>query len=70
MEPKLREIYGVDWTWWAIVAAQMEFPNHLSEQLVGLWGRYGEHAQLQGHEPDGRAFIVEFIEQNFPDVTR
>lgn len=68
MEPKLREVYKTDSSWIEIVAEQMDFPRELNEQLQGIWKGYAEHVKQQGLKPDPNQFVVQFVDENFPDA--
>lgn len=68
IEPKLREVYGAQGDWFAIVAGEMDFPAELPGHIQALWLSYSEHAQQQGVVADPVQFTHSFIDENFPDI--
>jgi hypothetical protein len=68
MEPQLVKIYGMNGTWYQIVAAQMDFPDSLPGKIRGLWEGYLAAARAAGAAVDPEEFAIRFVDSNFPDI--
>ncbi|WP_282298007.1 hypothetical protein [Stenotrophomonas sp. PS02289] len=65
MEPKLREVYGVEGGWLDVVAAQMQFPDSLPLRIKAIWEAGVESAGRQGLSVNANDFAVAFVDANF-----
>jgi hypothetical protein len=68
MEPLLRQTYGCDGSWDEIVAAQMEFPEDLPNQIRQLWEKNRGLAANAGQVLLPVAFAEMFLRHHFPYV--
>lgn len=68
MQPRLAQVYGDEGSWQDMVAAQMQFPPRLDEQVRRFWAGYLEHCKANGMPADPNEFVVSFIDQNFPGI--
>ncbi|WP_226469882.1 hypothetical protein [Luteimonas panaciterrae] len=66
MEPKLRNLYGVQGSWIEIVSSQMEFPPSLPAQIKEIWEKGLVRATEQGMQVDPNEFAMAFVDKNFP----
>ena len=66
MEPKLTAVYGTPGSWRDVVAAQMEFPASLPDQIREIWTRNVEAARSRGQTAIPEDFARAFVDQNFP----
>jgi hypothetical protein len=66
MEPKLSSVYGVDGSWFEIVAKQMDFPDSLPVQINEIWVSGKAKAEHQGLSVDPIEFTKQFVDTNFP----
>ena len=70
MQPTLAKAMGRHGTWQEIVSAEMDFPESLPEQIRKIWQNYLDKAKQQGASVSPEEFVMEFIDQNFPDVVK
>lgn len=68
MQPRLAQVYGDEGSWQNMVAAQMQFPPSLDDQVRRFWAGYLEHCKANGMPADPNGFVVSFIDQNFPGI--
>ena len=66
MESKLAGVYAQEGKWQDIVAAQLDFPQSMPEQIREIWKRNLLSAQQRGLTLDPREFAIAFVDQNFP----
>lgn len=65
MEPSLASTFGTEGTWFEIVAAQMEFPEHLPEEIARIWTNGKAKADQLGVTVDPVEFTHQFVYTNF-----
>lgn len=65
MEPKLRETYATQGTWFEIVAEQMDFRDDLPSRISVKWDSYSKHMQQKGVTADPMEFTYRFVDTNF-----
>ncbi len=64
LEPKLRETYASQGTWFEIVAEQMDLPDELPSQIDAAWDSYSKHMQQKGLAADPIEFTYRFVDAN------
>ncbi|QXI31596.1 hypothetical protein HU752_023320 [Pseudomonas vanderleydeniana] len=64
LEPKLRETYAMQGTWFEIVAKQMDFPDELPGRINALWISYSERMRKEGIDADPMMFTYGFVDSN------
>ena len=62
LEPKLRETYAVQGTWFEIVAKQMDLPDDFPRLINAQWGSYSNHMQQNGLVADPMEFTCRFVD--------
>lgn len=65
LEPKLRETYATQGTWFEIVAEEMDFPDELPSRINAKWDSYSKHMQQKGLTADPMEFTYQFVDTNF-----
>jgi hypothetical protein len=66
MEPRLRAIYNANGGWREIVAAQMDFPDDMPDQIRRIWDDgHDRFVAAHGQDPDPLAFTTIFVDTNF-----
>ncbi|MDP9989989.1 hypothetical protein J2W28_000631 [Variovorax boronicumulans] len=68
MHPTLAKALGRSGTWQEMVSAEMDFPESLSGQIKEIWKNYLNQAKQQGVSVSPEEFVVQFVDQNFPDI--
>ncbi len=67
MEPKLRDTFKGEGSWYELVAQQMEFPPSLPGQIHDIWVRgRAPFIEKYGTGPDPVEFTHQFVDTNFP----
>ncbi|SEB84363.1 hypothetical protein SAMN04490187_2181 [Pseudomonas jessenii] len=64
LEPKLRETYATQGTWFEIVAEQMDLPDELPSHINAAWDSYSKHMQQKGLTADPMEFTYRFVDTN------
>lgn len=64
LEPKLRETYATQGTWFEIVAEQMDLPDELPSNINAAWDSYSKHMQQKGLTADPMEFTYRFVDTN------
>ena len=65
MEPKFRDAYKVEGTWFEIVAQQMDFPDHLPNEIERIWTEGSARAAEMGLVAEPKEFTCQFVDNNF-----
>lgn len=69
LEPRLAQTFMASGTWQEMVGSQMGFADDVPDKIRHSWRRYLDHAQTQDQRVDPQAFVVDFVAQNFPDIS-
>ncbi|OPB00381.1 hypothetical protein BFW87_01405 [Pseudomonas fluorescens] len=64
IEPKLRETYALQGTWFEIVAKQMDLPDNFSSLINAQWDSYSNYMQQNGLTADPMEFTYRFVDTN------
>nr|BFD41616.1 hypothetical protein FFPRI1PSEUD_31150 [Pseudomonas sp. FFPRI_1] len=64
LEPKLRETYATQGTWFEIVAEQMDLPNDFPNRIHAKWDSYSKYMQQNGLTADPMVFTYQFVDTN------
>lgn len=64
MTPKLQDLYGLRGSWQEIVAAQMEYPDSLPEQLRNLWREQSRAAGERGEVLPMAVFVQQVVDSS------
>jgi len=64
MEPKLQELYQIQGEWFDIIEAVMELPPNTAEQILVLWERNIEIAEINGRTLIPQEFAEMIVDQN------
>ncbi|WP_395606460.1 hypothetical protein [Pseudomonas sp. B22129] len=62
LEPKLRETYALQGTWFEIVARQMDLPDDFSSLINAQWDAYSNSIQQNGSTADPMEFTFRFVD--------
>jgi hypothetical protein len=67
--PKLRSTYHREGDWQSIIAAEMEFAEHLPAKLRGMWGSNCELARRNKVTLTAQQFAELIVDENFGTMT-
>jgi hypothetical protein len=68
LEPRLAKTFNMEGTWREMVVAQMNFSDAVPERIRQFWAGYQDAARQQGVPAIPDEFVVNFVDQNFPDI--
>ncbi|MCP3925714.1 MAG: hypothetical protein GY714_24360 [Desulfobacterales bacterium] len=65
MTPKLRQLYNLEGEWNEIIEKIMDFPSDMPKQILDVWEKNCNLAELNDEEINPQDFAEMFADQNF-----
>jgi hypothetical protein len=65
VEPRLRQLYGVEGSWQTILAAVLRMPPNTPDQIRAMWARNLAVAKSRSETLSPQRFAEMFVDSNF-----